>query len=298
VDNVEEGQQYQIKLQTISIWNTKTKFTNAYLIAKTVEGKTSTPASVADLSAIVNSNCINLYSYKVSDPDVELYEFRLGTSWSGAIFFGAFRNPNLSLYGVKPGNHTFYLNTLGNNGQYGDTPRSASVSLPDPPTGWTVQDTETCDYDGVGSHDNTEHTTYNSEDYLKCSHSGGVLTGTYTSPIYDRGSSAKYMVYLQADIVVIGVGTTWDHIIPTPNTWESIGIGTKTWVEIFELTSGPSVKIKLKYGDTTPPTNEVEKMEILGTVVTGRYFQIEITITDPSEAINAMVEHFSLKFCQ
>lgn len=298
VDNVEEGQQYQVKLQTVSIWGTKTKFANAYLIDKTVQGKTSTPASVSDLSAIVNSNCINLYSYKVSDPDVELYEFRLGTSWSGAIFLGAFRSPNLSLYGVKPGDHTFFVNSLANNGEYGDTPRSTAVSLPEPPSGWTVTDTETCDYNGVGSHDNTEHTIYSEEDYLKCSHTGGVLIGTYTSPIYDRGASAEYLIYLKAGIVVIGVGTTWDDVIPSPNTWESIDISTKTWVEIFELTAGPSVQITLKYGDTSPPANEVKKMEILGTVVTGRYFQIEITITDPSDAINALVENFELKFCQ
>jgi len=298
IDNVEEGQHYQIKLQTVSIWGTKTRFANSYLLDKTILGKTSNPASVTDLSAIVNANSISLYSYKVLDPDVELYEFRLGTSWSGAIFLGAYRSPNLSLYGVKPGSHTFYINTLANNNQYGDTPRSTSVSLPEPPIGWTIQNTETCDYDGVGSHDNTEHTTYNSEDYLRCSHTSGVLVGTYTSPIYDRGSSAEYLVYLLADIVITGTGTDWDSVIPSPNTWESISIDTRSWTEIFELPAGPKVEVKMKYGETSPPTNEVERMEILGTVVTGRYFQVEIMITDPSEAINALVEHFELKFCQ
>jgi hypothetical protein len=122
--------------------------------------------------------------------------------------------------------------------------------------------------------------------------------GVYESEIFDLGSSAKYLVYAEADNAVTGVGTTWDDVIPDPNTWESISISTKTWTEIFELSAGPSVEIPLLYGDSSPPTNEVKKMEILGTVVTGRYFQVKITITDPSAAINALVEAFSLRFCQ
>ena len=210
----------------------------------------------------------------------------------------ALRSPNLSLYGVKPGAHTFIANTLSNHGGYGATPRSASVSLKDPPDAWAVQNTETCDYNGVGTHDNTEHTTYDSDDYLKCSHTGGVLVGTYKSPIYDRGSSARYMVYILAGIVVTGAGTTWGDVIPSPDLWSEIGITTRMWAEIFSLSAGPSVAMKLKYGETSPPTNEVEKMEILSAIVTGRHFQLEIVITDPSDAVNALVENFALKFCQ
>ena len=298
IDPVEEGVTYYIRLKVVSIWGTKQQDSNDYKLSKTILGYTSDPASLTSLAAVVNANCVNLYAAKVSDPDIELYEFRLGTSWSGAIFLAALRSPNLSLYGVKPGNHTFYANTLSNNAGYGATPRSASVSLLDPPDGWAVQNTETCDYNGVGTHDNTEHTTYDSDDYLKCSHTAGVLVGTYTSPIYDRGASARYMVYVLASIVVTGAGTTWGDIIPSPDTWPNIGITTRTWAEIFSLAAGPSVTMKLKYGETSPPTNEVEKMEILSAIVTGRYFQLEITITDPSDAVNALVENFTMKFCQ
>jgi len=297
IDPVQEAATYYIRLKTVSIWGTKQKDNNDYKIGYSVQGYVDVPASVSALYAIVNANCINLYAQKVSDPDVELYEFRLGVSWSGAIFLAALRSPNLSLYGVKPGSHTFMINTLSNNGLYGSTPRSAGATLPDPPDGWTVQATETCDY-STGTHDNTEQTTYNEEYYLKCSHTGGVLTGTYQSPIYDRGSSARYMIYVLADIVVTGLGTTWDDVIPSPDTWADIDIDSRAWVEIFELMAGPAVRIKLKYGETSPPPNEVEKQEILSAIVTGRYFQVEIAITDPSAAVNALVEHFTLKFCQ
>jgi len=48
--------------------------------------------------------------------------------------------------GAKPGTFTFWINTLSNNGLYGDTPRSAEATVVDPPKGWTVQQTETDDY--------------------------------------------------------------------------------------------------------------------------------------------------------
>ena len=301
LDPVEEGVTYYIRLKVVSIWGTKQQDNNDYKISKTILGHVSYPASLTSLAAIVNANAVNLYAAKVSDPDVELYEFRLGTSWSGAIFLAALRSPNLSLYGVKPGSHTFFADTLGNNGMYGITPRSASVSLIDPPDGWAVQNTETCDYNGVGTHNNTEHVIYNVDDYLKCSHNPAdptSLTGVYTSPIYDLGASGRYMVYILAAIVLTGAGTTWGDVIPAPSVWTSIGITTRTWREIFALSAGASVTMKLKYGDASPPTSEVEKMEILSGIVTGRYFQLEITIVDPSFAVNALIENFTMKFCQ
>ena len=301
LDPVEEGELYYVRMRSVSVFGAKEVLASASTVSSTITGKTAAPTSLTSLTAIANANAVNLFSAKVSDPDIELYEFRLGSSWTGAILLAALRSPNLSLSGVKPsgsGGHTFYCSTLSNNGTYGATPRSANVVIKDPPDGWTVQNTETCDYDGIGTHDNTEHTTYDSDDYLKCSHTGAVLTGTYTSPEYDRGASARYMVYCLADIVVTGAGTTWGDVIPASNTWDSINITTRTWTEIFELSAGPQGTMKLKYGETSPPSNEVEKMEIVSAIVTGRYFQMEITITDPSSEVNALVNDFVLKFLQ
>jgi hypothetical protein len=106
------------------------------------------------------------------------------------------------------------------------------------------------------------------------------------------------MVYVLADIVVTGSGTTWDSQFPDPTTWEEGGATDRTWTEIFELSAGPKVEMTLKYGESSPPTNEIEKLEILSAVATGRYFQVVITITDPNDEIHALVENFTLKFCQ
>jgi len=394
IDNVEEGRDYYVRLKTVSIWGTKQADTNDIKLHDMVQGYTDAPESLGSLEAIVNANAINLYSAKVADTDVELYEFRLGTSWAGAIFLAALRAPNFSLQGVKPGSHTFIANTLCNNGEYGDTPRSKAVSMIDPPDGWTVQNTETItnlitnpdmeldsnwanfgtptvnersstqksegtysrkftadsQYDGIrsdafttvasekygcslmvypddgtevavavktgdnstysyshtftgltqdawneiffdfaegagtagagaylaiydpaasGTHtfyadavcllrgdftDNMQPVMYSSDAYIKSPHTGDDLSGTYESEVFDLGSSARYLVYCLADLIVTGAGTTWDDQFPSPTTWDQGNASTKTWNEIFTLSAGPSVAMTLKYGDTSPPT--------------------------------------------
>jgi hypothetical protein len=105
----------------------------------------------------------------------------------------------------------------------------------------------------------------------------------------------EYLAYIRAEITVLGAGNTWDHQVPIPYTWDQARASERTWLEIFTLTAAPSVSMKLKYGATNPPTSEVSRLEILSTVLTGfRYLQLEITITDPSEGINALVETFDI----
>ncbi len=147
-------------------------------------------------------------------------------------------------------------------------------------------------------HNNTEMVTYDVENYLKCSHHLGNLTGVYKTEIFDRTASARYMVYVLAAVVVTGVGTAWEDIAPSPQSWEDSGAITGTWAQMASLSSGPSVSIRLYYGETSPPTSYVDRMEILSAIITGRYFQVEITITDPSTEINALVENLTIKFCQ
>jgi len=299
IENVEEGADYYIRLKTVSIHGVKTPDEHDYKLYHHVLGQNTEPDSVAGLDAIVSANQISLYSNKVTSPDVELYEFRLGSTWSSGIFLAALRGPNLVLPGVKPGSHTFGVNTLSNNGQYGGTPRFTSVYLPEPPTGYSIVHSFTCDYQESGEdHDNTEHYLYNSGDWLKCSHNSLGLTGTYLSPVYDAGLSDDFLVYVLADVTVIGAGTTWDDVIPIPTTWDEINISSRTWREIFTLENAPQVSMSILYGNQNPPTNEIPRMEILYGIVTGRYFQVKITITDPSYPVNALVEAFTLRLCQ
>jgi hypothetical protein len=124
-----------------------------------------------------------------------------------------------------------------------------------------------------------------------------VLTGTYTSEVFDLGASARCLVYLQAEMVVTGAGTTWGEIAPDPMTWAQLEADTKSWGQLTVLELAPRVEIALYYGDSNPPTNVVEKQEILSAIVTSRYFKWAVTITDPTDALRARLRAFTAKFC-
>ena len=160
---------------------------------------------------------------------------------------------------------------------------------------------------GGGKHDYTEWITYSGQDYLKCRHVWENLTGTYTSPVFNiAGESAnRHLVYVvgedpgETDIVIVGEGTTWADKIPTPATWASVNVETQSWSEIFNLPGAPSVSMRLYYGAADPPTSYVDYMEILSAIIPAgnQYFQLRITITDPSEQVYAYVEAVTIKFC-
>lgn len=433
IPNVEEGARYYLRLKSVNIWGAKQTDANDYKVNILIAGYTTAPSSLTSLSAIVNSNTVNLYASKVTAPDVELYEFRLGTSWTTGLFLGAFRSPNMSLYGVKPGSHTFWCNTLSNNGQYGATPRSATATLIGPPDGWVVTDTETIDSlvaNGTmeddsnwnnygtpatnarsdeakksgtysrkvladGSDDGIKSDTFalvagkqyghslyaygidkigvavrTADDsgwdqagvrwggeygwtltgnYFTATKSGSsaylaiwdvfnkytpfyiddvcvvegeydesipmlyngdicfkrkvetfppVLSATYKTPIYDRSSSDRYLIYVESDITVLGGGTDWQDVFTAGESWEDhFAAGTK-WADMFSSMAAPKVSISLLYGDASPPTNEVEKLEIMSCIVTGRYFQVKITIDDPAPDTYALVGKPTIKFAQ
>lgn len=297
IDPVEELEDYYIKIYSVSERGVKS--TNFTLLQWTVSGYDDDPSDMGDLRITVNDNGVNIIADDLEESDIDVYELRMGPSWSGGVLIATNWTPNWFLKSIKPGSHTLWGNSKANNERYGANPASGSITVQDPPDHWTVQagDTQTDDYSG-GTHSNTEQITYNTEDYLKCSHTSGVLTGTYTSSIFDLGSSDRYLVYILADLVVTGEGTTWADILNASTSWASNIATGSSWSTLFALSEGPSVSMKLKYGETSPPTNEVEGMEIFSVIVTGRYFQVEINITDPRDGVNALVEHFTLKFCQ
>lgn len=157
-----------------------------------------------------------------------------------------------------------------------------------------------------GLHDNTEHTTYDSTDYLKCSHNGDVLTGNYTSEVFDIGAveaANKHLIYIVPTdsskdfIVVTGEGLTWADKFST--TWGAAQAADKTWEQILNLTAASRIGIRLYYDTSTPPTNYIDKFEILSAIIpaTNRYFRVKITITDPNADVNGLVQGFTLKFC-
>ena len=167
--------------------------------------------------------------------------------------------------------------------------------------GWTLYDitTYTDDYTtDPGTFDNTEHISYTGDDYLKCSHTADVLTGTYMSKVFDLGvgNTDIYYVYVDADIIITGAGTTWNAVTASgTSTWNNISADSKTWNELFEIDEAAKVDIELYYRKlVTDDWSIAKKMEICSTVVEARYFKVKFTITDPSTAVNALIEKFTL----
>lgn len=192
IDPVEEGQTYYIKIRSVNRLGVKESFASCPLISRTVVGRTTEePDSLVRLYATSNDNAINIYADRVDDADVELYEFRLafgGSGWGGAIFLASKRHPSLSLFGVKPGTHTFFANTFANNGLYGTYPRSAAIEIIDPPGGWQDAAADsTSDYTD-GTHDNTHFFDYSGSHYLKCSHGGQAGSSSSSSSSSSSGS--------------------------------------------------------------------------------------------------------------
>ena len=196
-----------------------------------------------------------------------------------------------------------------NHSQVSDTPAPAiatSLSVDSCKqtlvVGWPILSTSGAVYD------NTIPITYSGQSYLKCRHLFSTLTGTYTSGVVDIGDSEaanRHLVYVtgqdpaEEDIVITGEGTTWDDKFPSPTKWSEGNISTYTWSEIFSLSGAPSVRMRLYYGTSNPPTSYVDRLEILSAIIpaTNRYFQLKITIVDPNINVFAYVEAYILKFC-
>jgi len=217
IDPVEEGQTYYIILRVVNIWGVKQSFNSSTKLSKLVVGKSDTvPDSLTSLSAISGDGSVSLRANKLNDPDIEIYEFRLGDQYSGGIFLSAKRSPNEELGSVKPGIHTFWCNTKGTNDLYGSTPQDATADV-GLKTGWSAltnfDDDFTSSTSGQ-SFTNVEHLTYSGDDWLKCSHTSDVLTGQYISEEFDTGvSAADYFVYVDTEMVTVGSGTAWEDVL-------------------------------------------------------------------------------------
>jgi hypothetical protein len=217
MDPVEEGQTYFIVLRTVNTWGVKQPFNQASKVSSEVTGQSDiVPGSIAYLHAVAGDGTLSLTSTKLNSSDIEIYEFRLGEQWSGGILLSQERGANVDLGAVKPGQHIFWCNTRGTNGLYGSTPRDATAVV-DVPKGWSNYTTFDDDFLSSTSGQtftNVEHITYFTEDYLKCSHAGDVLSGQYISEEFDTGViAANYFMFIDTEIITVGAGTAWSDVL-------------------------------------------------------------------------------------
>ena len=281
VDPVEEGKTYTVKIVSVSIFGTKEPLEGSYTVSRMIQGKTSLPSDMSPITAVASADTVSILGEALSEPDIEGYELRMGDGWQGALLMGFYKAPMIRFSGVRPGTFTWWLAPMDNRGQYANTKRSAQCTVRYP-AGYEDKNTWSWDFT-TGTHSNTEHATYNSQDALRCSHTGGVLTGTWTSPEYDLGSIKTVRVWGDFLTAFVASNQTWGGILPGGTTWADIGISTKRWYEIFAATIAGQLRAKLKWGDSSGSlTNEASFFELLAPEITGRYVQVEITLTDPT----------------
>jgi hypothetical protein len=250
-------------------------------VSRLIQGKTSLPSDMAPITAAASADSISIMGESVTDPDIEGYELRMGTGWTGAILMGFYKSPMIRFSGVKPGTYTWWIAPMDNRGQYSSTKRSAQCTVYYPPS-YTDKNTWSWNF-STGTFSNTERTTYGGEYVLRCSHTDNVLTGTWTSPEYDLGSIKTVRVWGDFETVFEASDLTWGGILPSGTTWEDIGIETKRWYEIFASTNAGQLRATLRWGDTSGSlSNEASFFELLAPEITGRYVQVVVTITDPT----------------
>jgi len=219
VDPVEEGETYYLKIRSISVFGVKEDFDSCTTVSQTIIGVTSAPSSLSAITAIANGDSVSIYGTPITDPDIEGYEIRLGAAWSGGIFVSFNKNISLRLNGVRPGTHTFWAAAKDNAGNYSGTPVSATVTVFVPPGFSELATYGSWAWDFTsGTHDNTEHDTYDAEDAMKCSHTSGVLTGDWTSATYDLNSLEKVRIWGDFRVVFESSDTTWDGVFPLATT--------------------------------------------------------------------------------
>jgi len=281
LDPVEEGQTYYCRIRSVSIFETREPIETCYTVSRLIQGKTSLPSDMAPITAAASADSISIMGESVTDPDIEGYELRMGDGWAGAMMMGFYRSPMIRFSGVRPGTFTFWLAPKDNSGQYANTKRSAQCTVYYPPK---YEDKNTWSWDFTsGTHSNTEHATYNSQDALRCSHTGGVLTGTWTSPVYNLGAQKTVRVWGDFLTVFVASNLTWDGVLPGSTTWEQIDISEKRWYEIFAATQAGQLNATLKWGDSEESLpNQASFFQILAPEITGQYVQVVVELRDPT----------------
>ena len=293
IDPVEEGQTYYARIVPVSIWGSKADMDNAAIASHVVSGATGVPPDVTGLTATASGDSVSIFANEIASPDIFGYEVRSGESWTGGAMVGQNETPNIRLVGVRPGLLTLWIKAITNAGVYSANATGTQVTVFGP-AHYSIIDSWYWDYDDIGTHDNTEHGTVSGEDCLKCSHTGGVLAGTWTSPVYDLGEIITARIWGDFRIETVAGAMDWATVFGAADKWGDKLAGTTRWFQAWAPEVVGGVKAKLIYGETSPPLNEITGFELAAPEVSARYVQVEFTITDPNDGTHMCVKTLNM----
>jgi len=284
LDPVEEGEIYYVKIRSVSVTGAKEGFDSCYTVSKTIVGKTSAPSNLSAITAVAVNDTVNIYADEVSSPDVEGYEFRISgqgnSNWVGAVYLAFNKKPIHSISGMRSGSFRVFCKPRGNNGEYAASAVYCDFTML-APHGYTLDTTSNIDQ-GTGSHSNTQFYDQGGGDYVLRVNHASALTGTYTSAEIDLGSSKTVRVQGDFILKVLDASATWAALWGASGLW-SIKDMDDPWGQIFSPAAASSISAKLKWGTATGVyPNSADLFELSAIDAVGRYFQVEITITDPN----------------
>jgi len=313
IDPVEEGTTYYLRIFTVTIFGLVQKdplkaFTYNYTI-KGVEA--IAPPAPLGFNVVVNPGSVEIYGTVSQSPDIDSYEFRIGNAWLSnlwrdAVFLTAKSKPTVSFSGVKPGSFSFWFDSKGKNDLYSGSPLQVDVTMEDPPPFHYVETVESVDY-STGTHDNTETVVEQSLLSLRCAHTGGILSGTYTSPVmdtkhylFDVGSIVPLLIaILPVGFGVNVAGSTWEDFAPTPTVWNDIAPSGETWVDIVgDSFSSPKLSISAEYSDSPAGpwgSTKATKLELLTALIPQRYIKVIYSLEDSTSTSRLVVAPSTLK---
>lgn len=297
LDPVEEGETYYICLVSCTTYGSKQAFTSGVTVSKSILGASATPpTSISGVSVAVTGNSVKIYAPTLEDPDIAFYEVRSGMTWGGGTLVGRSVSSIIYLPGVRPGTYLFWMNTCDTSGMYGETPRSTTCTVYQP-IAETLENEWTWDF-STGTDSNTEQVTHDPAgdnfNALKCSHTGDVLTGFWTSVEYDLGSIKTARI--EGDFLThFHTGTAkWANTVGSA-TWADWGATTKTWRALFDMDGSDALSAVLYYGETSPPASSQAISAVLSPSVTARYVKLLVYITDPVLDANLYLKDLNMK---
>ena len=140
LDPVQENITYYFRINAVSEVGVRQEDEDSAFVQYKVGGLSNLrPPPPVSLTATVSSNTIDLYSPFLDEPEITLWEYRVGlvdTDWENAIFLSAQKYSSLSYSGARPGTYYMLLDTWRDtstqDGLYSASPKSATVEVGEP----------------------------------------------------------------------------------------------------------------------------------------------------------------------
>ena len=303
IDPVQEGETYYIRLNSVSDYGVKQENENAYKVVHKVKGVSSeVPECPTGMAIVVNAESMDITAnYPSNTNDILGYELRFSPNaadWTSSIFVSFASDPLFSFNNVRPagylgvGTHRFWLGAKHRNGNYCTSPVSYDLNIPYPPPGTTAVESPPWPI-FYWSYSSIYNITV-VEDYIYCSHTDGDLSGYLETTTYDLASitplpdPVKYLIYVDTGEIDLFYGQrTWNDLAPYGDDWYDFAYDDGRWKRWSELwlepykTEATKVDISVKYSDSpSGPFTEVKRMELLTSIITGRYVRFRFEITD------------------